>query len=73
MNKFIEVLASSLAPATRREFGPVERILLERSMELCGMDEYPSPVGDPAGERAYGDCICYKCNKPYLPIPWIGV
>jgi hypothetical protein len=69
---FLDDLARSLDPAARTEFGQIERLLLERSMEACGMSEYPAIAGDPDGERASGLMECEICGRDYgsHPVDW---
>ena len=69
---FLPQLVASLDPAALREFGKIEQIILTRSMELCGMTEYPAVSGDPSGDRTYGEMICDRCSKDYFshPMDW---
>jgi hypothetical protein len=72
MNAFIERLATTLDPKALAKFGRIERLVLARAMEACGMTEYPPLAGRPEGERACGSMICPLCNRDYFshPMDW---
>ena len=75
MEEFIKRLAETLDPLARKEFGVVDRTFLARSMLAVGMRESPPVVGDAAGERASGDCVCAVCGRGYFihPFDWRGI
>ena len=68
----MDAIEKDLPPEAAQEFGPIERVCLEQSMLLCGMEEYPALVGDPSGERCSGEMICEKCGQEYFvhPMDW---
>lgn len=67
---FVSSIALRLDSAAAAEFGEPERMILVSMMRNVGMAEYPPVLGDPAGERACGDCICERCRKPYFEHPY---
>jgi hypothetical protein len=71
-NPTIEQIACGLDLAASREFGPLERMSLAKSMERVGMASYPPVVGDPHGDRASCDCVCDVCHQKYAahPMDW---
>jgi len=68
----LDELAASLDPQARDRFGKVERIILGRSMERCGMEQYPPVAGDPNGIRVDGSMLCPRCGLAYFahPLDW---
>lgn len=69
---FLCGLADSLAPAARKQFGPLDRMTLKRSLVKCGLLEYPALSGPHEGDRACGECVCEKCGNTFFdhPIDW---
>lgn len=67
---FIETLSLGFDPATRAEFGQIERLLLAKSMDMCGMKTLPDPTG--TDYHACGECVCDKCGNTYFahPLDW---
>lgn len=69
---FLGRLMASLDPQARREFGEIEQCMLVRSMDACGMTQYPPLAGPAEGERTSGDMICETCGLEYggHPLDW---
>lgn len=72
LQTFLDHLAEGLETKARAQFSEVERLLLARAMDACGMKEYPAVTGDPAGERTSADMICEVCGRDYgsHPMDW---
>lgn len=78
--EFVDYLAASLDIAAREQFRPLERLALLRSLEKCGMTEYPRatsvngawPNEDGHWSRASGECTCEVCGREYRehPMDW---
>lgn len=70
LDDVIEDLRAQMDFRTLCEFREPERIMLKRSMRICGMESLPVPIGD--GDRVSGEMICDKCGQDYYhhPAEW---
>lgn len=69
LDHFIDNVAKSLEPAAFAEFREPERICLRRSMEKCGLTQYPVLKGPASGERASGACVRDLCGHDFYSHP----
>jgi hypothetical protein len=69
---FVDLFSMTLRPETLEEFRNLERWSLRRSLELCGLHEYPAVRGDPDGVRCSGAMTCPICWRTYYdhPLDW---
>ena len=72
LDHFVRDLRNSLDLAAFREFGPVEELMLRRSLTACGMEQYPPPLEEHDFDRSSGDMVCEKCGRQYAahPMDW---
>ena len=63
----VQQLMLSMDYSTLDRFRPIERFILKKCMQSCGMKTLPEMVGD--GERCSGECICEKCGHDFYHHP----
>jgi hypothetical protein len=67
--EFFESLKASLDSGAAQEFRLIEQGILRQQMEYLGWEQYPDVIGNPAGERESGECLC-ECGKTFFEHPF---
>ena len=69
---FLNRVAKSLPVGARSEFREIEMTSLALAMDACGLTDYPAVVGEGAGERVSGACVCERCGQDFYhhPMDW---
>ena len=70
--EFLDELIASLDQQARQEFREIDQCMLVRSMDACGMEQYPQLSGPAEGERTNCNMICEQCGLEYgtHPMDW---
>ncbi len=74
----IDEIYKILDPEARKEFNDLAKYQLRKSMEKCGLNNYPGlMMPNTDGEifvldRVSGECICNICKQKYYdhPLDW---